>query len=359
MKRTFSLAARAAAVLLALNAVFSAAAEPARPEWVDNWRQLYPDETYIAQLGTASGKKNADESRNAAANNVARYINATVRSSTQGSSKFVTQTTENGTAATSVEKQLSHEITVSVDLTVTSLEFTEPWYGKKEKTWYCVAYVLRSKLWESYRPSMQNARDRLFSFYELSEKSQEPLYRMIFYKKSKKYEKEFSDTFLLLNVISPSLTEESYGKDRRYISSIDSKIAAEKALCTFAVSVSGDFQGLVYQCIKDELSNAGYAVSNGGTDALYRLNAAVRLESSTMDSLHRVKPSVEISIEGRDSAVFSYAKQAPAVAKLNEDIAKTNAARLLSEEIHKSFINEFNEKTNTVTSSLLNSAWGI
>lgn len=81
-----------------------------KPDWVDSWRTIYPDAIYVAQLGKATGQ---DKNR-----------------------KLVT----------SFERQNKQNITISVDLSLTSLLFTEPWYNKKEKTWYCVAYAEREKI---------------------------------------------------------------------------------------------------------------------------------------------------------------------------------------------------------------------
>lgn len=332
------------AFFLSGSLLFAKKTEAAKPDWVENWCSLYPDEVYIAQLGKAAGKKSDKEAKNVAANNIAQFIQTTVQSEIKSSSKFSTSTDEKGRLVTSREKDNSQNITLSVDLALTSVEFTDPWYNKKEKIWYCLAYVTRQKLWEQYQPSLQNARDRLFTFYEAAEKSDEPLYKMIIYKQSQKHEKDFYAAYSFSNIISPTLTDKNYGKDRNFVSSITAKAMEEKNKSTFVITVTGDIQNIVYQSLKDSLGQAGYSVKNEGEEALYSVNAVVNLDDNPIDSLHIIKPSLELFVEGKTASIFSYAKQTQNVSGLNEGVVKMKAVRTLSSEINNSFLKEFGEK---------------
>lgn len=324
-----------------------------KPDWVENWRSLYPDEVYIAQLGKAAGKKSSNEAKNIAANTVAQFIRTNVQSEIKSSLKFSTSSDEKGRLVTSSEKENSQDITLSVDLALSSLEFTDPWYNKEEKTWYCLAYVMRQKLWEQYQPSLQNARDRLFAFYEAADKSEEPLYKMMIYIQSMNYEDDFFDSYSFSNIISPALTKKNYGNDRNFVSSINAKAVEEKNKCTFAITVIGDIQNIVYQSLKDELGLSGYSVKNKGEEALYSVNVVVKLDDKPINSLHIVKPALELFVAGKSVSIFSYAKQVQNISGLNEDIVKIKAARALSDEINNSFIKEFGNKIGSYADDAL------
>lgn len=135
----------AAAFVLFVLTGFCFAKEVERPDWVDDWRKLYPDTTYVAQMGKATGKQGANEAKTVAANTIAQYIKTNVQSELNSTLKTHSGSNKKGRLETSTERDNSQSITLSVDTTLTSLEFTEPWYNKKEKTWYCVAYVEREK----------------------------------------------------------------------------------------------------------------------------------------------------------------------------------------------------------------------
>ena len=314
-----------------------------RPDWVDGWRALYPDSAYIAQLGKATGKKASAEAKTNAANTVAQYIRTTVQSEVSSSASFSTESGKNGALSTSTKKENRQNITLSVDLALSSLEFTEPWYNKKEKAWYCLAYVSREKAWEQNRPSLQAARDRLFAFYDAAEKSAEPLYRMRLYAESTAHEDEFRGAYSFARLFSVPLTEQNYGADSEFVSGVRAKIAEEKGKSTFSLSVSGDVQGIIYNKLKDALSAEGYAVLNEGEGALYTLTAQVQLSDAPSANLHVMRPSIELSVDGKTASVFSYAKQRAPASGMSEEIVRTKAARSLAEEIGISFIKEFND----------------
>lgn len=336
----------AAAFVLFVLTGFCFAKEVERPDWVDDWRKLYPDTTYVAQMGKATGKQGANEAKTVAANTIAQYIKTNVQSELNSTLKTHSGSNKKGRLETSTERDNSQSITLSVDTTLTSLEFTEPWYNKKEKTWYCVAYVEREKIWEQYRPYLQNARDKLFSFYDVADKNEEPLYKMLIYMQSTEFEEEFFSAYSYARILSSSLTDSNYSSDLATVSSVSAKTMEEKNKCTFAVNIKGDEKNIIYQCVKDELSGAGYTVRNAGEQALYNVNVNVHLDDTPVNSLHVLRPSVELLIEGKSASLFSYAKQAANVSGINEDIVKQKAARALSDEIHSSLMNEFNEKLN-------------
>lgn len=330
-----------------------------QPDWVDNWRNIYSDEIYIAQLGKAFGKKNDSEAKNIAANNVAQYIQTTIQSQTQSQSRFSTQSTEKGTLSTFIEKNISQDITLSVDLAVTSFEFTEPWYNKKEKVWYCVAYVQREKVWLQYQPKIQAVRDRLFAFYSSAEESEEPLYRMLIYMQARNYETDFFKAYSFAQILSAPLTQKYYQKDAVEISKTAAKNLEEKNKCTFVVRVNNDTQDIVYQKIKDELSKEGFAVKNDSETALYTVDVILNYGDNPSGNLHVLHPFVELSITGKTTSIFSYAKQASSISGLNEQVVKSKATRAIAEEIGNTFILEFNEKLNITTNNNLVKLMGL
>ena len=79
--------------LLIFFSLFSIYAKPLaeKPDWIENWRTIYPDSVYIAQLGKATGKNGNAEIKTIATNMIAQYIKTNVQS--QLSSSMETKTT--------------------------------------------------------------------------------------------------------------------------------------------------------------------------------------------------------------------------------------------------------------------------
>ncbi len=73
-----------------------------------------------------------------------------------------------------------------------------------------------------------------------------------------------------------------------------------------------------------------------------------------VNSVHVIKPGIELTIEGYSGSFFSYSKQQKNVSGLNIDITRLKAIQALSEEIQNTFSQEFNEKLNkTINSDFL------
>ena len=111
----------------------SATAVP--PDWLANYRVVYPASEYIAQRGSGVSKESA---QNDAISKLARYVKTSVSSNM---SSFV-QTVTNGTSVEETFKDID-ETTVSSQAELFALETTIPYYNASDKTWYCVAYIYR------------------------------------------------------------------------------------------------------------------------------------------------------------------------------------------------------------------------
>ena len=320
-----------------------------KPDWVDSWRTIYPDAIYVAQLGKATGKNGALDAKNVAANTVAQYLNSKVESEINSFMQTSTGQDKNGKLVTSFERQNKQNITISVDLSLTSLLFTEPWYNKKEKTWYCVAYAEREKLWEQYVPTLQHERDKLFAFYRTAEESSEPIFRIKYYGASKEYEEDFFTAYSYARILSIPLTEKNFQNDAKLISSVRAKTEREKINCTFSINTQGDVNNTIYQSLKAALSEEGFTVKNSGEDAAYIVNANILLSDTEIQNIHVIKPTIDITITGKTAAVFSYSRQAENASGIDKEVASNKAVRLLKLEIEKSFMNEFNDVINHKT----------
>lgn len=324
-------------LLLSLTVPLCAKTVPA-PEWMteDGLEEVYPSKEYIRERGM--GKK-----KEAAQNDAAAYISRYLITQVSTSSVTITSATRNN-GNVSVEEQTRIENAISSNLKLSGIRYTEPYYDKKGKVWYCVAYVQREELWNQNKINLQNSRDRLFSFYKAAQNANEPLYSAMLYSQSKEFEEQFLDAYILSKVILSDKTESDFGADMKYVSTVDSKIAEVKSKATFQIRVHGDFQGTVYQKLKSEFSTNGYNVKNADEDASYVVEANVSLDDMELYSVHVIRSSVEIIVEGKNASIFSYAKQTENASGINEEIAKAKAIKLLADEIEATFIQEFNSK---------------
>jgi len=320
-----------------------------KPAWVDSWRTLYPDATYIAQLGKVNGKannkKDAESAKINAANSIAQYLQTNIRSDTKTSTASLTRI-ENGKVQTSTEKQNTNIITISVDVTLSNLEYTEPYFDRKEKNWYVLAYLSRQKAWEQYEPTVQNKRDIFFSFYNKAEEEPEPILALKFYKEALRYRDDFFNASNFGRIFSATLEESVFGADKEIASKVESKITETLQKCSFAVNVSNDTNSIVYNAIKSLLSEQGYIVKNAGENAGYYIQAEVSYDiQNGLGKLLLITPSIELSVNNKTKSrtFISYSKSCQRVQTYNEQPGKVKAAESIKLQLEESFMKEFNE----------------
>ena len=66
------------------------------------------------------------------------------------------------TSGKSVSEQTTviDDVKVSSEVNLFALEYTEPYYFKKEKKWYCVAYINRADAWRQCQPQIDGAKNK-------------------------------------------------------------------------------------------------------------------------------------------------------------------------------------------------------
>ena len=90
----------------------------------------------------------AEKAKTDAAGALARYFQMTVSANLSTTLQSVTS---GGAAAE--QTTVTDTVQVSSDVQLFALEYTEPYYAKKEARWYCVAYIEREKAWAQYQPT--------------------------------------------------------------------------------------------------------------------------------------------------------------------------------------------------------------
>ena len=223
-------------------------------------------------------------------------VNASLRTSFQA-----TET------AWSVEKstRIENDIDIKSDVDLFAVECTEPYYVKKEKKWYCLAFIEREKAWTQYNPTVENAKNEFYSMKKNADEESDPFSKIMAYKKTLVSGNAFIEKLEYARILSPE-REKAYSEDRKDVSIIPSLISQEKEKCTVFLDVKGDYGNIMSSSLEKSLSNLGFKVSKNQSSAIYTAIASIDANAIGDDPI-AVYPSLDLKITSKnDRTVFSH-----------------------------------------------------
>lgn len=288
----------------------SAKPQKEKPVWVDNLAALYSDSFYIAKIGKAVGAKASLEAQAQADQNIAEFLRAGIKSTTSSKRSFTTQSAEGNLQTTEVRENLQ-EINIYVDLTLSGLSHTDPWYNKKEKTWYSCAYVNRKKAYEAYKPTIQDECNKFLALYQKAEDEKEPLLKCNYYKTAFNSSGDFRAAYDFGILLNPSAVKTDFEENRNLLNSIPASVKQIILQSTLFIIVKGDYGSVNYSALVNAFSEMGFIVQEG--NSRYTVEAVIDANDSVYKfktkETHSIYPSIGLAIKnqaGKQVYTFSY-----------------------------------------------------
>ncbi len=320
-------------LLLAYSQAFCA--KPKEPEWLHNYRTVYPDSEYIVQRGRADTEETA---KTEALAQIARYFKTSVNARLKTSVQSVTTT---GTVDESTFVVNDVDVISQVDLF--AVEYTDPYYVKKEKKWYCAAFINREKAWIQYRPAVEGAKSDFYAMKKNAEREADPFSKATAYGAALRSGKKFLEKLEYARILNAQ-KEAEYAPDRESVNEVPSRISAEKAKCSLYLNVKGDYGNIISSALTKTFSESGLSTAKSKGAANY--NADVVVENNVLgEDPISVYPSLEMKITTKDGkTVYSHQTKVSAktVAYTLEN-AQKKSYPLLAELASKAVLQELSE----------------
>ena len=304
------------------------------PDWIQNYRTIFPDNKYLAQLGTA---KTAEEAKTNAVAQIANYLQAKVNANLTTASSIGEKNSKK-----TEEVSIYENVEILSQVELFSLEFTEPFYKKKKKLWYCVAYINRLDAWNVYKTQIEMAKNIFYNFYNKATTEPEPFLKYSYYKQAWQESKSFLEKLEYGYLIHPKEAG-NYNNDKANIALIPSLINESIKNSTMNFIIKGDYGNILETAIKQTFSEEGFIISKNGH---YNLSVFVNnnIEGSNPISIY---PSITIELLNSNGKIFytyNYKHQEKTVAYNLETAQKRifpKIAEILNkgipEDLHKTF----------------------
>ena len=320
------------------SSLFFAKASKEPPEWVLSWQKVYPDSQYIVQKGT--GKK-SDDAKNDATANLSQYFETSVNATRETNYRSLESNT-NGIYKNQITQEIKRETKVESSTVLTAVEYTEPWYNKKDKTWHCVAYIERKTIWNKYEPTLRVAKDSFMSFYNKASELTESFEKIKALTQAIPAGFKFLDAVSYAQFLSESLTNSYCSEELSIYSNLDSEIQNEKNKCPLFISVKGDSGNVIYSALVNNFSKAGFTVVSDAKTAVCRVDASCIISKEKNDDLIIFSPSILLDIKDYNKSVFSYSKDCKSIKAYTESVGNKKSIESISKIIEENFLDEFN-----------------
>lgn len=310
-------------------------AKPKEPAWFKDYRTVYPDTEYIASRGASDTEEAAKAD---ALSQIAMYFKANVNANVSVNIQSV-----NNNGKMSEQTTLQDDIDVSSQVELFAVEYTEPFYSKKEKKWYCVAYINKAQAWNQYKATLENAKAEFYSLLKNTEAESDPFTKCAAYSKAWKSGKVFLEKLDYARTLS-SAKEAAYASDRQTVSELPGLISAEQEKCSVYLYVEGDWGNIITVSLSKTLSKNGFKVAKSEGEANYKAYALVETNATGTDPI-AVYPSLDLKITDKSgkSVFASQTKMTQKTLSFTLENAQKKAFPILAKESEKSICEEFGE----------------
>ncbi len=308
------------------------------PQWVTDKKGAFPDSEYLAQLGTGTTAKDAENNSIA---ELAAYFNTNVKSLIQGeTSSYSIQTGDTVTPAR-VERTVKSSVVTSTDLELFALETAEPYYLEREGKWYCCAYINRKTAWNQYEPLVRDQKNTFYSLFNLAASQTEPLEKIKSYSRAELASEDFIACLYRASMFSKEMTDSAFGNDRKLVASIPALIQKEKNNCVLCVKTNGDFGAVVSSALNSIFSGMGFTVSDNEAKSYYIVESVINYNEIVQDELIVYYPSVKINVKSRDKTLYVYENKLDKLLSYNESKAKKAACDSIADLITRDLPADF------------------
>ncbi|MBR0496606.1 MAG: hypothetical protein IJJ71_10580 [Treponema sp.] len=192
---------------------------------------------------------------------------------------------------------MEESTTISSTATLSGLNFTEPYYDKKEKCWYCVAYIKRDDAWNLLLPRIESAKAAFYAPYNNGRKETEPVFKYSFFAAALEKGVDFQDVLDYARIIHPK-TEESYSSDREAINSVQNLLITEKGKCTLFLALQGDYGNILTEAATKIFSETPFSLVGSEKSANYKATVTVD-DNKVGDNPLSISPSAKIEIKSK------------------------------------------------------------
>ena len=271
-------------------------AKEKQPDWVVDYRSVFNDSEYLAQKGTGDS---AEKSKTDAAGALARYFQMSVSASLTTTLTSITSGKEISETTSVID-----EVKVQSEVQFFALEYTEPWFNKKEKKWYCIAYINRKNAWTQYKPQIDSAKKTFETLLGNAEKERDDFLKLGSFKSVWIQGQEVLKKLEYGRIILP-FGEKEYQGIRDEIAEIPAIYFPIKNNCIIFIKTENDYNRVISSSLSGTFSKCGFKIAKAESEASYIVEVDIEDNCVSGEPLS-IQPDLNLKITAKDSDITVY-----------------------------------------------------
>lgn len=300
--------------LLCLSTGYSAKKLPA---WMLEVHDVYPSSEYIAELGDGISLTEAELRGQ---QKIAQYFESNIDTTTLGRLRM-----SSVDGSVSQSRTIDTATTVSSNVKLFAIHYSEHYIDKKAKKTYVVAYINRDEAYQMFRTKVDLPAQTFSNFYEKgtkAERNEEYLTAYKFYRSARDQAFDFEENYSFARLLNAKKSSE-YDDIHNKVAGIDAKIEEILLKCQIQVEVINDNNGIILAKAKNLFSENGFSVKS--TEGNYKATITVTIDEVSLPKGTNCYPHIDVIISKENEAIIVFGKDGEKIAAANADVAKRRA----------------------------------
>lgn len=274
---------------------FSIACAVKFPRWILDVHSVYPEDVYIAMLGSG---KSIEEAKNDSLSQLARYFDSQIVVNTNAKNKMLNRNEE-----ISKEQEINQELNIVSEVTLVAVDYSKAFYYKKEQKYYIVAYLKREETWNQLEDKIKVSLEQFETFQSMSDNSENLMIKFKYAKKANEEGKKFLKYIYSALIINPS-KRENY---QTQITRISLKTEENSQIVVPVImKVFGDCENIISASLEKALEKAGFSVNADLQKESYILTAEIKSNEKNEGEVYFVYPEISITLIDSDGTKRFY-----------------------------------------------------
>jgi hypothetical protein len=311
------------------------------PPWMLNLNDSFPDEDYLAEIGSGDTRRSAE---NDAVGALARRFKVSVQADSTGSRRYYNLVKGNE-EYNEVESELLQDISTSAGLqNLSNLQYSDPYVDDQAK-YHIVAYLDRDATARIYRTMVQKDLQQAESLYERAQVAPTALSRFANLDTALQFSKNAEKTIEQVMIIhQPTARLLSSSVETEKIATARQFAAQELA---YRFEIQGDPDGKIAGVIRSTMTELGISYNEAGG---LIVRGSIGLEPVEVNPRFKsVRWTVDISLQDDNGSNVASLFAENRENGISEQEAESFAIVAIEKAVRKDFLSKITEYMDTIS----------